>query len=91
MEIPESLSRRMKLFSDTGKVFREQDELFTELGWQQVMIGQGMIPDDYHPIVDALDEDQLFEFLDNVKRIISTAASSLPSHEAYLEKHCRAR
>ncbi len=90
MEIPASLSRRMDLFRDTGKVFREQDELFTELGWQQVMIGQGMIPSDYHPMVDALNKDQLFEFLDNVKRIISTAAATLPPHDEYLARHCKA-
>jgi tryptophan halogenase len=90
MEIPESLSRRMDLFRDTGKVFREQDELFTECAWQQVMIGQGLTPDDYHPIVDALSKKQLDEFLDNVKGIIDRATATVPPHDDFIERHCKA-
>lgn len=90
MEAPESLSRRMALFRDTGKIFREQDELFTEPGWQQVMIGQGLIPEDYHPIVDALTIDQLFQFLDNVKGIIERTTETIPSHEQFLRQHGKA-
>ena len=91
MEIPESLSRRIDLFRDTGKIFREQDELFTEPAWQQVMIGQGLAPNDYHPLVDALSKHQLDEFLDNLKVIIDRAASTLPAHEDYLGKNCKAQ
>ncbi len=88
MEIPESLARRMALFRDTGKIFREQDELFTEIGWQQVMIGQGLVPRDYHPLVDALTKEQLDEFLDNVKGIIDETVPKLPTHEEFLARFC---
>ncbi len=88
MEIPESLARRMELFRDTGKIFREQDELFTEIGWQQVMIGQGLVPRDYHPLVDALTKEQLDEFLDNVKGIIDETVPKLPTHEEFLARFC---
>ena len=91
MQVPETLSRRMQLFNDTGKVFREQDELFTEIAWQQVMIGQGMLPRDYHPLVDALSGQQLDEFLDNVKRIIADAVQELPDHEQFLRQYCQRR
>jgi tryptophan halogenase len=90
MDIPASLARRMKLFAATGKVFREQDELFTELAWPQVMIGQGLIPNDYHPIVDALNRQQLDELLDGVKGIIDRTVASLPSHEQFLQRYCSA-
>ena len=90
MEIPESLRRRMELFRDTGKIFREQDELFTEQAWQQVMIGQGLAPTDYHPLVDALSAEQLDELLCNVKAIIDKTAAGVPSHEDFLAKHCHA-
>jgi len=91
MELPESLARRMELFRRTGKVFREQDELFTEVAWQQVMIGQGLMPEDYHPLVNALSKKQLFDFLDGVKRIIDETVPGLPDHEQYLQRYCRAR
>lgn len=86
MAVPDSLVRRMELFRDTGKVFREQDELFTEVAWQQVMIGQGLVPRDYHPLVDALSRKELDEFLDNVRDIIGEAVAALPDHEQYLAR-----
>ncbi|HLU06652.1 MAG TPA: tryptophan halogenase family protein [Woeseiaceae bacterium] len=91
MAIPDTLARRMELFEATGKVFREQDELFTEVAWQQVMIGQGLLPRDYHPLVDALSKHQLAEFLDNLKKIIDEAVASLPDHAQFLEQYCYGR
>jgi tryptophan halogenase len=85
-EPPESLARRIELFRRTGRVFREQDELFTEVAWQQVMIGQGIRPQDYHPLVDALSPAQLDDLLDGLKRIVSDAVDSLPDHAAFLER-----
>lgn len=85
MQIPDSLARRMQLFGDTGKVFREQDELFSEVAWQQVMIGQGLLPGDYHPLVDALSKQGLDEFLANVRAIIDEAVAAMPDHEQFLK------
>lgn len=90
MPIPESLRRRMQLFGESGKVFREQDELFTEPAWQQVMIGQGLLPQDYHPLVDALTSEQLDEFLDGVKQIIDRTVAQVPTHKEYLDQVCGA-
>jgi tryptophan halogenase len=91
MQIPETLARRMELFRHTGRVFREQDELFTEVAWQQVMIGQGIVPRDYHPLVDALSKEQLDEFLNGVKNIVDEAVAGLPDHEEFLKNFCRGR
>lgn len=88
MAIPESLARRIRLFRDTGKVFREQDELFSEIAWQQVMIGQGLVPEDYHPVANTLGPDQLEELLDNLKRIVDHTVGKLPAHERFLEDYC---
>jgi tryptophan halogenase len=52
------------------------------------MIGQGLLPDDYHPLVDALSAKQLDEFLDNVKRIIDDAVRQLPDHAQFLQRYC---
>ena len=90
MDIPETLSRRMRLFQETGKVFREQDELFTEVAWQQVMIGQGLMPEDYHPLVDALSEKQLDDLLDQLRAIVDRTVSALPRHKVFLDRYCKA-
>jgi tryptophan 7-halogenase len=89
MEIPRSLAHRMELFHATGKVFREQDELFSEIAWQQVMIGQGLAPRDYHPLVDALTTVQLNEFLDGVRAIIRRTVESAGSHQQFIDSYCK--
>ena len=66
MEIPQSLAHKMDLFKQTGKVVRENDELFAEVAWQQVMIGQGLLPDDYGALADSLTNEQLAELFSNL-------------------------
>lgn len=91
MQIPETLGRRMELFRRTGKIFREQDELFSEIAWQQVLIGQGLLPQDYHPLADALSMQQLNEFMDGVRKIIDDTVSGLTGHEEFLQQFCHAQ
>ncbi|MBA6391894.1 tryptophan 7-halogenase [Colwellia sp. BRX10-3] len=86
MDIPESLATKMALFKSSGKVFRDYDDLFTEIAWQQVMIGQGLVPNDTHPLSDQLTKDQLEELFDNLKVLIQRSVDKLPTHEAFLNK-----
>ena len=86
MDVPESLMQKMALFEQTGKIFREQDELFTEIAWQQVMIGQGLIPKDHHPLVDSLSSEQITELMDNLKVIIKRSVKNMTSHDEFLSK-----
>ena len=88
MDIPESLQRKIDIFANSGRVFREQDELFTEIAWQQVMIGQGIEPRDHHPLVNALSAEQLKDLLDNLKAIMAVTSEKLPTHEAFLNRVC---
>ena len=84
MEIPQSLAHKMDLFKQTGKVVRENDELFAEVAWQQVMIGQGLIPDDYGALADSLTNEQLAELYSNLKTLINSTVEQLPSHTVFL-------
>jgi tryptophan halogenase len=86
MDIPESLSEKMRLYQQTGKIFREQDDLFTEAAWQQVMIGQGLVAEDCHPLVNALSKQQVAELLDNLKILIKRTVDKIPSHQDFLNR-----
>lgn len=86
MDIPESLTNKIDLFSANGRVFRDQDELFTEIAWHQVMIGQGLIPNNYHGLVDSLSEQQLNELLDTLEGIITGTVEKLSDHSAYIKQ-----
>lgn len=85
MDIPESLRRKIDLFSASGLVFREQDELFAEVAWQQVFIGQGIIPTDTHPLVNALKEEQLQDLLSNLKAVMQLTSQRLGPHADFLQ------
>lgn len=86
MDIPDSLARKIDLFAKTGKVFRQQDELFTEIAWQQVLIGQGVVPLDHHPLVDSLSAEQLDDLMDNLKTLIDRSVNQLSSHDEFLQQ-----
>ncbi|WP_394176851.1 tryptophan halogenase family protein [Thalassotalea litorea] len=84
MDIPETLQRKIELFRETGKIFREQDDLFTEIAWQQVLIGQGMIPNDHHILANQLSQPQLDELMKNLDTIITNAVNKMPEHRQFL-------
>lgn len=89
MEIPETLAHRIELFRKTGRVFRLQNELFAENSWLQVMLGQGITPEHYHPVVDVMDDKELDKFLKQIKGQVDATLSRLPDHAAYVEDYCR--
>ncbi|TYK65745.1 tryptophan halogenase family protein [Colwellia echini] len=84
MDIPDTLREKIALFKKTGKVFREYDDLFAEVAWQQVMVGQGITPEDHHPLADNLTDEQLRDLTTHLKMIINNTVDKLPSHEEFL-------
>jgi tryptophan halogenase len=90
MDIPPGLARKLALFRGHGQIFREREELFTEVAWLQVMIGQHVEPQAYHPLADALDTAQLDGFLTDIRTLVGRAAASMPDHARFVADHCRA-
>ena len=86
MEIPESLAHKMKLFEQQGLFCRQDDELFSEIAWQQVMLGQGALPQQYHPLAHNLTDEQLTEMLQNLKVLITHTSEQLPTHNEFLQR-----
>ena len=89
MEIPESLQHRIDLFKETGRVFKVPTELFGENSWTQVMLGQGLSPEQYHPIVNMMDEQELRDFLGGIHGPVERLVSQLPEHQRFIDHYCR--
>ncbi|WP_240885587.1 tryptophan halogenase family protein [Sphingomonas sp. SFZ2018-12] len=85
MALPGELVRKLDLFRASARVSRREDELFAEPGWLQVLIGQGVLPDAWHPLADALTPGQLADFLGAVRDIAANAVSAMPSHTRFLD------
>lgn len=90
MDVPASLSEKITLFEASGIIYREPDDLFRESSWLQVMIGQNLQPQGYHPMADRLSDEQLADFLVSVERIAGQAVSSLPTHADFIRQNCAA-
>lgn len=90
MPIPDSLAARIDLYKTHGRVFRNNDELFTDLAWIQVLVGQGIVPESYHPIADTISQSQLDKFMLDLKTIIKREAGKLSSHEDFILQNCGA-
>lgn len=91
MAIPDRLRARIDLFRSSGRIYREHDELFTETGWLQVLLGQGVSPESRHPLADELSGDQLEQLLADVKTLIAREVEAMPDHHDYVMAHCAAK
>jgi tryptophan 7-halogenase len=88
MQVPESLLHKMALFSSGGKIFRDNNELFSEPSWIAVMIGQGIQPASYHPYVDTLSDADLAALMVRVRTAIAELVARQPAHHDYLVACC---
>lgn len=83
--LPDSLAARIELFRATGRIVREGQELFTEEGWAQVLIGQGVETRAWHPLANQVDAKDLAGYLSMQARTARERAERLPLHAAYLQ------
>jgi tryptophan halogenase len=90
MSIPESLQQKYDLFAERGRVFRENNEFFTDTSWFAVMIGQNLKTLGYDPLVDTLNAEELRRRLTHIQETIGKCANTMPSHRDFIARHCAA-
>jgi tryptophan halogenase len=90
MEIPETLERKMALFRARGRLFRYEDDLFSDNSWLAVLMGQGVTPYAYDPLADTLDETAIAQTLERIRTFMQRAADAMPTHAEFIAAHCRA-
>jgi tryptophan halogenase len=90
MEIPEPLADNIRLFRDSGRFYRNAEELFALTSWVEVMIGQRILPRTYHPAVDQLSDTELRQLMEGVQRVIASCVDAMPMHQQFIARHCAA-
>jgi tryptophan halogenase len=90
MSIPEPLAEVMRLFRDSGRFYRNAEEMFALTSWVQVMIGQRILPAAWHPLVDAVPDDELARFGESVRGVIASCVAAMPEHEQFIARCCQA-
>lgn len=88
MDVPQRLTEKVELFRANGSLVQDQYDIFLEPSWLQVMLGQGVTPQDYHPIADGLTDAQLREKLQNTLELKRQPLEKLPSHDEFLKMFC---
>ncbi|PMG80243.1 tryptophan halogenase [Shewanella sp. 10N.286.51.B7] len=91
MSVPSSLQHRIDMFDASGKVYKHGNELFGESSWIQVMMGQGLAPKQYHPIVDMMEDEELEHFLGSIKAKAKQKVSNLPDHYDFVQHYCKSK
>jgi tryptophan halogenase len=84
MELPDTLAEKIELFRDAGLVIREEEELFLDDSWGQVMIGQGIMPESWSPLADNVPGEDIGAFLDSVAKSYRVKAETLPTHRQFV-------
>jgi tryptophan halogenase len=85
MEISDRLQQYMDLFEANGSLVEEQDDLFKESSWVQVMMGQGITPKSYHPIVDMMSDGELNKFMKAQQQKVGQVMTKLPGHKQFID------
>lgn len=88
MQVPDSLRKRIELFKQAGRFYTKDSELFRLDSWIQVMLGQGIMPEQYHHAVHVMPDKQLEEYLTGMRNSINNSVSQLSSHQDFLKKYC---
>jgi len=88
MPIPDSLAHRLELFREQGFVWPDEVNLFRVDSWIQVMMGQGLVPQNRHRAGEILPADALKKQLQSLRSMVNDNLGMLPSHKAYLESYC---
>ena len=90
LDIPDTLADRMRLFRETGRVYRVREDLFKENSWVQVMFGQGIMPEQFHQVTNVMEDGELTRFMQAIKSRVDNTVAKLPRHAAYVEQYCKA-
>ena len=89
MALPDAVVERMAHFTHTGRIVLRTDELFKEASWFAVMMGQGLEPTDYNPLVDSISAEENRLHLARIEQQISLALGGMMRHEDYIHKQLR--
>lgn len=87
MQIPERLAHKIALFKETGAIMNDPGDIFLDSSWLQVMMGQGIMPRDYHPTADIPGAEQLQSMLARIASAKRQPLTQLPSHDEFLHQY----
>lgn len=90
MDIPDTLREKLQTFKNACRIEQKNGDMFSKRSWQQIMLGQGIVPKRHHPIVNLMPSSQLNSVFSDIKSEIDETVRKLPSHQQFIDKYCLA-
>jgi tryptophan halogenase len=90
MEIPSSLAERIAIYRENARLYRHDNELFSETSWLAVLHGQNIAPSRYHPVADVLPQQELEQRMAKMAEVTQKCLSLMPTHQAFIDRYCKA-
>jgi tryptophan halogenase len=90
MSLPDSLKVRIDAWRERAHAWQGANELFRVDSWTHVMLGQGLIPEQHHPLARGLSDADLRRLLDGLRRPIDRAVAQMPLQRAFIDRYCKA-
>jgi len=90
MKIPDRLAEKIEFFKNNGRSFREDEELFTTTSWFAVLMGQGLKPRSYDPVVNSVNFEETKRRLDELQQVVINSVNYMPSHDDFIKQNCSA-
>ena len=84
MAIPDTLRHQIELYRATGRVAIYDKDGFGVASHISILMGLGVIPKAYDPLVDLFDLARLREHLSMVRETIRQAVDAMPGHGQYI-------
>mgnify|MGYP006186608525 CR=1 FL=1 len=91
LDFDELRAEQLNEIRETGRIYKYDKDLFGEASWVQVMMGQGIMPKTYHPIVDLMPQSELAQFLGNIKTNVARQVQAWPPHYDIVQHYCKSR
>ncbi len=90
MAVPERLAEKIRIFENSGRTFRENEELFNDTSWFAVMMGQGLTPRTHDPVANLMSLDLTRERLNEIESTVAASADYMPTHRDFIAANCAA-
>jgi hypothetical protein len=90
MPIPDTLQHQIELFRETGHVVIYDPQGFSVPSHVSLLMGLGIVPKTYDPLIDMIDLPQLQTHFARVRESIVRTMQAMPPHADYIKKHVAA-
>lgn len=87
-DLPSALQHKLTTYQARGDIAPMEDESFAPDLWQALLVGLGMLPDGWPPVIDATPPERMRDEFRRILGFIKDKVLEQPTHDFYLKTLC---